>query len=433
MANTTLFKTTNKALTIEEAAIKLRKAWKAGKEDQVKEIKKNCKKDFEKVVRKAFNEDEIESNAYDLEYTITRGSVWLGDTVNGFQKDASIFHVLCLVLYMIDNERFIPQSLVDYRLAVAINKAAEMMGYEDIYEFEINEDGKYVIPKSEKLKKCLNAAKKIDIDKMRVSDEEKEALKEAEQERIDYLSQFGTFTYDDVEDDEEEDEDDDEEKPMTFEFDPDLPLWMNKMHEKYVESHNKDLKDGKKKKNKKDDEDDKKGKKAVKKESSDYVFEDEDDEEETETKKPVKKDQKAVKAAPVNVPAVVPQQQATQQVAPVQQYPTTPQNPTDIFMGPNPITGAPAHYAPLTGMNPSMMPQQPVYQQQVVNPTPVAFENFSDIFSGLTDKEIEAVMSKPEVVSAIEGVNAALNAAKEGAKSGKTTAKKPVKKAGSKK
>ena len=145
MANTTLFEKKEVKLTKDQAIKRLKRAWNAGKDEKIMEIKKQYSGDFEDVFRKAFGETGIETYGFDVVNNLTEGNIWMGVNTNNYQKDLDRFHIFAVVLYMIDAGEFLPESILDERLMAKINLACDALGYDDIYELEKNEKGKLLI------------------------------------------------------------------------------------------------------------------------------------------------------------------------------------------------------------------------------------------------------------------------------------------------
>ena len=371
MANNTLFEKKDVKLTKDQAIKKLKRAWNAGKDKEIMEIKKQYSGDFEAVFRKVFGEESLETYAFDVENYLTEGAVWMGINTNKYQADLDRFHVFCLVLYMIDKGEFLPESILDERLMARINLACDALGYDDLYHMDKDEKGKFIVDTT---KKCYNPKSNLDLDKMKNQDIA-DLYREQLDDIADYKERVGKFDWDALVKAMEDEENAPEEE---IDYRPGTPKWMIDIYNKGVRDRNEKRAKGEKTEDEEEETANKKTKKdPKKKDDSEFVVKKskkdadkkEDEEEEKDDNAVAKKDPRAPK-----------KKEEKQEIAVVDPQKNPIQPNQQVFFGYNPVTQEPAHYGPMpTAQQPAPEPQVPVKEDDNVD--------IDEIFAGLFTEE----------------------------------------------
>lgn len=262
-------------LTKKEAIDAVAKAYKSGDVSKLDEIRKNYSGDFEVVFRKGMDGDDeddcnsqIDMLADRVIRNLTQGTKWMKNYSNDYQvNDIDKFRVYSLVIKMIDDGVYLPESILDERFMARINKAAEELGYEDqeIYAgMEKNEKGKYI--NLDKTKKCINPAEMDEKAIKKVKNDDLRAFFEIQAKDIEnYLIETGRFDFSASDDDEE-----DKEIELTDDIDvSDLPHWMRFVRDARIADGDDEEDDDEEESNSSK----KKSKKSSKKNEDDDAFE----------------------------------------------------------------------------------------------------------------------------------------------------------------
>ncbi len=197
--------------TRKEAIRAIKRLEKSGKKHTLHDFAKLYDDDFEDVFREAVGEIGIETYAFDLERHITKGTEWAGNFTNGLQRDIWDFKVYSLVLYMKDRNLMLPVSLLDNELVDELNKAAKDFGYKALYRTH------------NPLRVCVNPAKKVNICKLDLSEEEVEMIEKARKECDAYIKKSEKINEEKYEAEREE-----------IDY-GELPHWMKVVHEQYMQ------------------------------------------------------------------------------------------------------------------------------------------------------------------------------------------------------
>jgi hypothetical protein len=163
--------------------------------------------DFEGAFREAVGEMGILAHAGRIETHTVHGRDYMGKYTNDYQRNEWDFLVYSLVLYMMDRKLTIPVLLLDNVLVDQINEAARDFGYSDIY--------KTYNP----LRFCINPSVVKDYNKLNLSDEEKELVKKAMQDREEYIKADERISAEEL------------EKERAEAPESELPHWMQVVHE----------------------------------------------------------------------------------------------------------------------------------------------------------------------------------------------------------
>ena len=202
--------------TRKEAIRAIKRLEKSGKKHTLHEFAKLYDDDFEEVFREAVGEVGIETYAFDLERHVTCGTEWAGNFTNGLQRDVWDFKVYSLVLYMKDRDLMLPISLLDNELVDELNAASKDFGYKTLYKMH------------NPLRVCINPSKKVNINKLDLSEEEMELVENAKKECALYTEKSKKINEEKI-----------EAERAEIDY-GELPHWMKVVHEKYLEDCGED-------------------------------------------------------------------------------------------------------------------------------------------------------------------------------------------------